>query len=484
MNGISKLHGDVYFNEHDFDDEIDLDSDGATPVGQSFITQHVTYPPLPETVHTFVTPKTTAPGRAAGLPTASQQATHSSLPEPVNTIVAPTRTTPAQFKFTNSTPIGWSSSPLQHKATPPNASLLHRPAHPTTPSQSHSVEIDLTQEDSEDLNPRPKKRRSLPWQQSREEDKEAQSQSGYFQRPNKNLTGPARNKIVNGTPKHSNVPRAPAAELETPKATVTPVWDKTASAIKAEHKKLRKANKKVGTNNDDEVRDGTRKVVSSRKGQPQAIFFTEEQKRILELVVEKGKSVFFTGSAGTGKSVLLREIIACLRMKHRREPDRVAVTASTGLAACNVGGVTLHSFSGIGLGKEKAEDLVKKIRKNQKAKNRWARTKVLIVDEISMVDGDLFDKLEFIAKKIRGNGKPFGGIQLIITGDFFQLPPVPDYGKAAKFAFDAGTWPTSIEHTIGLTQVFRQKDPGMVPLTHFLRSPSPLTKACSLRKRP
>jgi ATP-dependent DNA helicase PIF1 len=172
---------------------------------------------------------------------------------------------------------------------------------------------------------------------------------------------------------------------------------------------------------------------------------------------------------GTGKSVLLREIIAALRRKYVREPDRVAVTASTGLAACNVGGVTLHSFSGIGLGKEPAEDLIKKIRRNAKAKQRWMRTKVLIMDEVSMVDGDLFDKLEQIARTIRNNGRPFGGIQLVITGDFFQLPPVPEYGKVSKFAFDAGTWTTSIEHTIGLHHVFRQKDPVFANMLNEMR---------------
>lgn len=83
-----------------------------------------------------------------------------------------------------------------------------------------------------------------------------------------------------------------------------------------------------------------------------------------------------------------------------------------------------------------------------------------------MVDGDLFDKLEGIARSIRNNGRPFGGIQVVITGDFFQLPPVPDYGKIAKFAFDAATWNTSIDHTIGLTQVFRQKDPGKIGTVH------------------
>lgn len=155
----------------------------------------------------------------------------------------------------------------------------------------------------------------------------------------------------------------------------------------------------------------------------------------------------------------MREVITALRRKYT-EHDHVAVTASTGLAACNVGGVTLHSFAGIGLGKEPVPDLVKKIKRNAKARTRWLRTKVLVIDEISMVDGELFDKLEAIARIIRNNGRAFGDIQLVVTGDFFQLPPVPDYGKVARFAFDANTWCTAIEHTIGLTQVFRQRDPG------------------------
>jgi ATP-dependent DNA helicase PIF1 len=110
------------------------------------------------------------------------------------------------------------------------------------------------------------------------------------------------------------------------------------------------------------------------------------------------------------------------------------------------------------------------VRKNQKARNRWLRTKVLIVDEVSMVDGDLFDKLEEIARRIRNNGRPFGGIQLIVTGDFFQLPPVPDSSnRDVKFAFNAATWNTSIQHTILLTQVFRQKDPVFAEMLNEMR---------------
>jgi ATP-dependent DNA helicase PIF1 len=159
--------------------------------------------------------------------------------------------------------------------------------------------------------------------------------------------------------------------------------------------------------------------------------------------------------------VLMREIISELRHKYKKEPDRIAVTASTGLAGCNIGGVTLHSFSGIGLGKDAVPEMVKKIKRNSKVKNRWMRTKVLIIDEISMIDGGLFDKLEGVARHIRNSQKPFGGLQLVVTGDFFQLPPV----KSSCFAFDANTWNTTIHHTIGLTQVFRQKDPGMYLLS-------------------
>lgn len=92
---------------------------------------------------------------------------------------------------------------------------------------------------------------------------------------------------------------------------------------------------------------------------------------------------------GTGKSVLLREIIKTLRKKYVKTPDAVAITASTGIAACNIGGVTIHSFAGIGLGIESAEDLATKVRKNKKASARWLRTKVLIIDEGQYIFGVL-----------------------------------------------------------------------------------------------
>jgi ATP-dependent DNA helicase PIF1 len=136
---------------------------------------------------------------------------------------------------------------------------------------------------------------------------------------------------------------------------------------------------------------------------------------------------------GTGKSVLLREIIKVLRKKHGKTQDAVAITASTGIAACNIGGVTLHSFSGIGIGEGTPESLAIKVRKNKNAVSRWLRCRVLIIDEgessqssigytsiifswiVSMLDGDLFDRLARVACIIRKNTKPFGGIQVSIV---------------------------------------------------------------------
>ncbi|KDN66508.1 putative DNA repair and recombination protein pif1 [Colletotrichum sublineola] len=264
-----------------------------------------------------------------------------------------------------------------------------------------------------------------------------------------------------------------AAGGVTPAPKKKETWNMTASALKEQKKQLKTQSKKATTSEEWTINEIRQEVTQSNLPRPKAsaIALTKEQKHVQSLVVDKGQSVFFTGPAGTGKSVLMRSIIAELKKKWARDPERLAVTASTGLAACNIGGQTLHSFAGIGLGKEDVPTLVKKIRRNPKAKNRWLRTKTLIIDEVSMVDGDLFDKLSQIGRTIRNNGKAWGGIQLVITGDFFQLPPVPDGDKSreSKFAFEAATWNTAIEHTIGLTQVFRQRDPVFANMLNEMR---------------
>ncbi len=414
------------FDPNDFEDDLDLDLDIDYP--QALPPMNMTREPL------------------LSIMTNGMQAGTSAIP---SNSESPKRHGPQSSALT------WSSSPLSHKVTPPGA-LRQRQA---DNSIIAPAEV-LSSEASIDAYPRPAKRRTVPWLQKQAEERRSQEKADITEYPRSHSE-----TLCDGDLKG----RSQDDSMPLHKDKMLP-WNTTPSGIKEQQKAFKNQQKKVikdGSFSSAEMQDI---VATTQQAKKTPVRLSNEQKNVLDLVVKKKRSVFFTGSAGTGKSVLMRSIIDDLRKMYAREPDRVAVTASTGLAACNIGGVTLHSFGGIGLGKEPAPELVKKISRNQKAKNRWTRTKVLIIDEISMVDGDLFDKLETIARLIRKNGRPFGGIQLVITGDFFQLPPVPDNstGRAVKFAFDAGTWSTAIDHTIGLTEVFRQKDPGLSSY-HFTR---------------
>lgn len=394
----------VHFDENDFDDDIDLDMDFEIP--NSMPMAAPPKPPSPKPIQKSPSPY--------------------ALPD------APRSAVSRNYQPSSSA-VTWESSSPSHKLPP-----RKRPVPPALQAATKTA-------NETDSNPRPSKRRALPWAQKRAEEDEVA----------------ARIEEEDTIDLTSSPPQLKTAKWAfTPKEKKMP-WNTTGSAVQEEkkrHKDKQKATRKLDQSASQAMENHHTSVVKITP-----ISLSTEQRRVQDLVINQSKSVFFTGSAGTGKSVLMRSIIAELRKKYIREPDRVAVTASTGLAACNIGGVTLHSFGGIGLGKEDVPALVKKIKRNQKAKNRWLKTKILIIDEISMVDGDLFDKLEAIARSMRNNGRPFGGIQLVITGDFFQLPPVPEYdnkSRGVKFAFDAGTWSTAIHHTIGLTEVFRQKDPG------------------------
>ncbi|XP_018334205.1 ATP-dependent DNA helicase PIF1 [Agrilus planipennis] len=193
---------------------------------------------------------------------------------------------------------------------------------------------------------------------------------------------------------------------------------------------------------------------------------TDEQKKVLDACLS-GRNVFFTGSAGTGKSFLLKKIIAAL------PPDVTYPTASTGVAACHIGGTTLHQFAGIGSGEATLENCYDKASKPAAARV-WRRCKHLIIDEISMIDGNFFEKIEAVARYIRKNDKPFGGIQLILCGDFFQLPPVVKKDANSKipkvrFCFQTPVWKKCIQISYELTQVHRQNDMKFIDILNNIR---------------
>ena len=196
---------------------------------------------------------------------------------------------------------------------------------------------------------------------------------------------------------------------------------------------------------------------------------TEEQRHVFNSLVA-GKNIFLTGGGGTGKSYLLSVINAELPRIKKSPADgalplRIQTTALTGCAALLLGthAKTVHSWAAIGLGKESVKDLVDRIRK-KKMQKRWTQTDMLIIDEISMMTIELLEKLDQIGQILRKNTRPFGGIQLLFVGDFFQLPPVirdsSDVEVAATpiFAFQSPRWASYIDEIIQLHEIHRQKD--------------------------
>ncbi|XP_012709981.2 ATP-dependent DNA helicase PIF1 isoform X2 [Fundulus heteroclitus] len=205
------------------------------------------------------------------------------------------------------------------------------------------------------------------------------------------------------------------------------------------------------------------------KGNPskKAIFslparkLSKEQAAVLSAVLS-GRNVFFTGSAGTGKSFLLKRIIGSL------PPKSTFVTASTGVAACHIGGTTLHSFAGIGSGSAPLEQCIE-LALRPGVLQHWTSCRHLIIDEVSMVDAQFFDKLESVARSVRRSTQPFGGIQLIVCGDFLQLPPVSKGKEKASFCFQARCWRKVIQVNMELTEVRRQTDQNFISLLQAVR---------------
>ncbi len=219
----------------------------------------------------------------------------------------------------------------------------------------------------------------------------------------------------------------------------------------------------------------------------------DEQLALVELIMN-GKNVFYTGSAGCGKSTVLKHFVALLR----REGKTVDILAPTGRAALEINGRTLYNFAGWyprSLG-QPLWNLESNAR-GEKVWKRLTRTHVLIIDEISMVANHVFERLSCIMKSARGSEKPFGGVQIIVTGDFCQLPPVKgfeyclkcgttlrfvswkgeyecvkclaQYKEIDKWAFCSAAWEQCKFAHVSLDVIHRQKDADFKALLEKLR---------------
>ena len=196
-------------------------------------------------------------------------------------------------------------------------------------------------------------------------------------------------------------------------------------------------------------------------------------------ILKTGASVFLTGEPGSGKSHMVNRYVAYLR-SCGVEPS---ITASTGIAATHIGGMTIHSWSGIGVKSRLTSHDLDLLMDKDRLVRRLRAARVLIIDEISMLSGDTLALVEQVCRALRDSGEPFGGLQVVLVGDFFQLPPIMpraeqesvksislDGGDWSPFAFMGTAWAKADPTVCYLTEQHRQEDP------EFLRALSAIRK--------
>lgn len=193
-------------------------------------------------------------------------------------------------------------------------------------------------------------------------------------------------------------------------------------------------------------------------------------------ILKTGRSVFLTGEPGSGKTYILNRFIEYL-LANGIEP---AITASTGIAATHIGGMTIHSWSGIGIKAKLDRNDLNKIIKNQRIARRIIRTKILIIEEISMLTSDTLSMVDVVCRSVKQNQKPFGGMQVVLSGDFFQLPPIVKkeinnsqttiiQNSLNHFAYNSHAWKLLNPTVCYITEQYRQEDKNFLDLLSAIR---------------
>ncbi len=185
-------------------------------------------------------------------------------------------------------------------------------------------------------------------------------------------------------------------------------------------------------------------------------------------ILKTGANVFLTGEPGSGKSHTVNAYVAWLR-SHGIEP---AITASTGIAATHIHGLTIHAWSGIGIREYLSPADLDMIAGKEHVAKRVGKTAVLIIDEISMLSGETLGMVEMVCREVKRNDLPFGGMQVVLVGDFFQLPPISRPGKTASFAFQTSAWQKLNPLVCYLSEQHRQDDGAFLNVLSAIRAGS------------
>ena len=187
------------------------------------------------------------------------------------------------------------------------------------------------------------------------------------------------------------------------------------------------------------------------------------QKQALRTIT-KGFNVFLTGPPGSGKSYVLD----CLIKSKYGQKKKLAICATTGIAASLIGGVTINSWSGVGVMSYPKERILSILSNNSYIVRRYIDTELLIIDEISMMDIELFETIDYLARKLRDTDIPFGGIQIVLCGDFFQLPPI-QASRISNYLFETNTWQDLALKICYLSEQHRQENDSLFEVLMALR---------------